>query len=100
MAKIIKARRKRPTSMPTTARCSSWRCGRFSWQRESADCFTCSKKQLYRHINKELGSWLESLITRWQDLEDLIPKFDHVWGRQELCTDFIDAFRNRDLQEL
>jgi hypothetical protein len=62
--------------------------------------FHLFEKQLYKHINNELKHWLKAPITSWQDLEKLIPKFDHKRGEPEPCMDLISAFRDSDLQEL
>jgi hypothetical protein len=62
--------------------------------------FHLFEKQLYLHVNQELKDWLESPLSRWQDLEDMIPKFDRKWGQDAACQDLIDAFRDADLEEL
>lgn len=62
--------------------------------------FHLFEKQLYKHINNELKHWLKAPITSWQDLEKLIPKFDHKRDEQKPCIDLINAFRVSDLQEL
>jgi hypothetical protein len=62
--------------------------------------FHLFEKQLYKHINNELKHWLKAPITSWQDLEKLIPKFDHKRDEQKPCIDLINAFRDSDLQEL
>jgi hypothetical protein len=62
--------------------------------------FHLFEKQIYRHINSELKRWLKAPITKWQDLEKLIPKFDRKHGEPEPCIDLINAFRDSDLQEL
>jgi hypothetical protein len=62
--------------------------------------FHLFEKQLYLHVNKELKIWLASPLNRWQDLEDMIPKFDRKWGQDATCQDLVNAFRDADLQEL
>ena len=62
--------------------------------------FHLFERHLYKHINKELGRWLESPIADWRDLENIIPKFDRKYGEDTLCSDLLDAFRDSDLQEL
>jgi hypothetical protein len=62
--------------------------------------FHLFEKQVYRHVNRELHDWLRAPVNRWQDLERLIPAFDHKLGMDEASTEFIDAFRDNDLREL
>ena len=62
--------------------------------------FHLFEKQLYLHVNKELKGWLTSPLNRWQDLEDMIPKFDRKWGEDAACLNLVDAFRDADLEEL
>ena len=62
--------------------------------------FHLFEKQLCKHINKELKRWLESPVTKWRDLNELIPKFDRKWGQNQPCPDLLNAFRDDDLNEL
>lgn len=62
--------------------------------------FHLFEKQLYRHVNNELQRWLTSPICRWQELEEMIPKFDRKWGRDAPCQDLVDVFLDADLEEL
>jgi hypothetical protein len=62
--------------------------------------FHLFEKQLYQFLNFELGMWLISPVSRWEDLKRLLEKFDRKALVEGRCDELIDAFRNPDLSEL